>query len=148
VVNLHKVHEIPLAIAYSTGISQYHALKASHEVAVYSAQVELQANGYSWPTEFSTIDRRVRADEKNILESVRAAARLSMGDSAASGAAPRISLLDPSPHTKKSWTGGLQYLTGKESKAYNEEGAARGAGSSQGAITGFGSITRNIESDR
>lgn len=79
---------------------------------------------------------------------MRAAARVGMGDSAASGAAPRISLLDPSSPAKKPWTGGLQYLTGRESKAYNEEGAARGVGSNQGAVTGFGSITRTIESGR
>lgn len=148
VINLHKVHEIPLAIAYSTGVSQYQALKASHEIALYSAQVELEANGYQWPTEFSAIDRRARADEKNIIDSVRKASKLSIGESAASGAAPRISLLDPFPAPKKPWTGGLQYLTGKESKAFNDGAVARGAGSKQGSGTGFGNINRSPESDR
>lgn len=134
------MHELPLAIAYSTGIAQYHALKASHEIALYSAQVELQAQGYEWPTEFSVVDRRVRADEKNILESVRAASKLSMGDSAASGGAPRVSLLKPLRAPKKAWTGGLQYLTGKESKAFRKDRQASGASAMPGSGTGFGNI--------
>lgn len=148
VINLHKIHEIPLAIAYSTGISQYHALKASHEIALYSAQVELQAYGYQWPSEFSAVDRRARADEKNIIDSVRKASKLSMGESAASGAAPRVSLLNPFPASKRAWTGGLQYLTGKESKAYIDRAEVRGAHSKQSSVTGFGNISRGSESAR
>jgi hypothetical protein len=118
-VNLHKVHEIPLALAYSTSTSQYHALKASHEIALYSAQVELQANGFQWPTEFSAIDRRTRAEERNIYESIKEASKLSVDDNLFNSGAPRVSLLEPRMRTQtQAWTGGLQYMTGKEEKPY------------------------------
>lgn len=146
VINLHKVHDIPLALAYSTGISQYHSLKASYEIALYSAQSELLAHGFEWPTEFSTIDRRARAEERNIIESVRAHSKANhnaTGDAAAgAGGAPRASLLEPvpTPAQFKTWTGGLQYLTGKESPAFN--GGNRQTTPANTSGTGFGHIER------
>lgn len=150
-----------MALAYSSGLSQYHALKASHEIAVYSAQQELQANGFTWPTEFSSIDRLTRAEDKNILDSIREAAKMSANDPTASMGAPRIGLLDPlagqarasvgSSSNPKLWTGGLQYLTGKESPAVTSalssstSSTPLGLASSNssgggGAVKGFGNL--------
>lgn len=147
-INLHKVHEIPLALAYSTGISQYHSLKASHEIALYSAQIELSAHGFEWPTEFSSVDRRVRAEEKNILESIRAETKTSMGQVAASGGVPRASLLDPVTRGQQTWTGGLQYLTGKESPAFSSSAQSSNAAPVKATGTGFGKIDRVSEGRR
>lgn len=129
VINLHQIHQIPLSLAYSSGVSQFRSLRASHEVALQAAQTEMQAHGHEWPTEFSAIDRLSRAEDRNLLEVLKnsesgtsdnAAALSGQASSSATTAtatsgpiAKGGSLLAPTPARQREWTQGTAYLQGK-----------------------------------
>jgi hypothetical protein len=118
VLNLHQVHGIPLALAYQTGISQFQSLRASYEVSLHSAQVELESHGFEWPTEFSSLDRLSRAEDQNILNVLKDKDRPGVNaatSASASGSGPSTSsLLNPQPtRTEPQWTSGKAYFGGK-----------------------------------
>jgi hypothetical protein len=80
-----------------------------------SAQAELRATGFKWPTEFSAIDRLERAEDRNLL-SILDDPKQSRIASAAGVAVPgnasrKSSLLEPVNVAGKSWTKGVEYLT-------------------------------------
>lgn len=118
VLNLHQAHGIPLALAYQTGISQFQSLRASYEVSLHSAQVEMQTHGFEWPTEFSSLDRLTRAEDQNILNVLkdknRPGVNAAVTSSASGSGISAGSLLNPSiPRERPQWTSGRSYFGGK-----------------------------------
>lgn len=59
--NLHSSHSIPLATAYTHGVSQFRTLRAEHETATRSATLEARAHGAIF---FGEIERGLQVDEK------------------------------------------------------------------------------------
>jgi len=126
VVNLHQAHELPLSLAYSSGVSQFRSLRASHEVALQAAQTEMQAYGHEWASEFSAIDRLARAEDRNLLEVLKdsrsgGSATVTVmegtaGQSAAPTAAKGGSLLHPPQPSEQGWTKGVAYLHAGDKK--------------------------------
>ena len=128
VVQLHKVHEIPLALAYSSGVSQFRSLRATHEIALASAQAELAAHGFIWPTEFSAIDRTARAEERNLMGVVKDQQHGTLGASLtnnlvdaspmeaeasnSNSSSSSSSLLQPLRTQQAGWSEGIEYLKG------------------------------------
>lgn len=123
IVNLHEVHGIPLALAYSAGISQFQSLRATHEIATLSAQAEMRSHGFTWPTEFSDIDRLERAEDNHLT----AIARERSGKGAGAGPAAESS---PSSISTSSSTIKLQLLDGAPSSSLARGGAGGGGGNS------------------
>ena len=151
-INMHTAHGIPVALAYSSAVQQFQSLRASYEISLNAAQAELEAHGLVWPTEFSPIDRLVRAEDRNIADVLKdgyrpaaAEANLdiplrsigSMGSSSSSSLAasstPSTRLLNPEQAKPKAWSQGKDYLAGRKASS-----AAGGSGSraSVPAVTG------------
>ena len=131
ILHLHKTHDIPLQLSYSSGLSQFRSLRATHEIAVASAQAELAAHGFTWPTEFSAIDRTVRAEERNLREVVKDQKSRKLSPALTSyindGSIPRatgtsnvISLLAPVETQRQGWSGGIDYLQGRQATVLEE----------------------------
>lgn len=120
ILNLHQAHEIPLGLAYQTGISQFQSLRASYEISLHAAQVELETHGFKWPTEFSSLDRLTRAEDANILKVLkdkdRPGANAASVKSATGRGTQAAGLLAPAqPAETSQWTGGKAYFDGVQS---------------------------------
>lgn len=118
ILNLHQVHEIPLALAYQTGISQFQSLRASFEVSLHAAQVELEAHGFTWLTEFSSLDRLTRAEDQNILKVLKdkdrpGASTVVAGAASGSGSSFSSLLASASSTDSPQWTQGKAYFGNK-----------------------------------
>jgi hypothetical protein len=104
-VHLHDIHGMSLKHAYQSGVAQFRALRASHEQATKSAQLEAQHYGAEFNA-LGYIGAGVLAENAYLKKWT--AAQAAEGASAASRASQR--LLNPAWQKEEVWTGGKQYL--------------------------------------
>ena len=149
-INMHTAHGIPVALAYSSAVQQFQSLRASYEISLNAAQAELEAHGLVWPTEFSPIDRLVRAEDRNIADVLKdgyrpAAAEASLdiplrsigslaSSSSLATSTPSSRLLNPEQAKPKAWSQGKDYLAGR--KASSAAGGSDSRAASVAAVTG------------
>lgn len=105
-----------------------------------SAQSEREAYGGSWPTEFSHMDRLMRAEDRSLKEILKE--RRTSAVAATSGSTPlngsgtrtsrKVGLLEGIPRQPAGWTAGAEYLQGKRAEPQQVQKPARlGSGTSR-----------------
>lgn len=97
---------------------------------LHSAQVEAQAYGSTWPTEFSALDRLKRAEERNMLDVLKdkdiADTALRRTGGSVVSESRSGSLLDPIRPMPQGWSEGTQYLQGKRAEVSTPNQESKG----------------------
>ena len=128
-MSLHTSHNIPVNVAYSTGVQHFRSLRASHETANHAAQVEAEAYGSTFPTEFSPLDRLQRAQDKALSSVLTDGSYYTAGSvqSPTGSTKQALTLLEP---PQSGQIGGPAYIQGTagSNAASDSIGSQTGAG--------------------